>query len=195
MPGAAIRVIVLCRGRRRPRSDEVAASLVDLLAERGRAVESVVVPVSGTGLEPGPGRRACAGRRVPLVLVTTAREPWTGRPSRPLAHGDRPLRPRRRPTPGLAPRARVRVGSASLPWRPVFAVPVRRRPLAVPAPSPREARGDPAPVDLGVPRRRDPGQGDLLRPPDRRGRRPPARPATPVVHSGTTWSRSSAARS
>ena len=86
---------------------------------------------------------------------------------------------------------RLRAGGRSVPLarRPALAAGLRRpgprRPLALPAPPAREARGDPAAVGLVVPRRRDPGQGDLPRPPDRRGRRPAAGgPVGPRGRSG-----------
>src|SRR4051794_19820176 len=75
LPGAGIRVIVLCAGDH-ARSDEVSRALEELIIARGRTVESIVVPVAGRGynhaLELG-----LEGASLPLVLVTSAREPWT----------------------------------------------------------------------------------------------------------------------
>src|SRR5437763_1070455 len=74
LPGAGVRVIVLCHGAP-ARSDEVASGLEGLLAGLGRAVESVIVPVAGKGenraLDDG-----LAGASLPLVLVTSASEAW-----------------------------------------------------------------------------------------------------------------------
>ena len=111
-------------------------------------------------------RAALDDRSHPLVLITTAVEPWSPAHLEPLLEaidrcdhvvGRRPAGTWRRLTRWIGCLAR----------RLIFAVPVLRRPFAVPAPPPREARGDSASVRLVVPRHRDPGQGDIPRPPDR----------------------------
>src|SRR4051812_25632058 len=75
LPGAGIRVIVVCRDDD-ARADEVARSLEDLVVARGRRVETVVMPVAGLGfnraLELG-----LEGASMPLVLITSAVETWT----------------------------------------------------------------------------------------------------------------------
>src|SRR5213078_1565937 len=75
LPGAGIRVIVVCHDDGPP-ADRVARSLEDLIVARGRRVETIVMPVAGRGfnraLELG-----LEGASEPLVLITSATEPWT----------------------------------------------------------------------------------------------------------------------
>ena len=59
-----------------------------------------------------------------------------------------------------------------------FRCPAAGRSFAVPSASARQAGGDPPAVGVVVRRHRDPRQGDLSRPSDRRGRRSAARAAS-----------------
>ena len=118
-------------------------------------------------------RRAWKAPRAPWSIVTSAVEPPSDAHLDPLLaaidHCDHVVGRRRASLPARVLRRLAGPGLAARVRRPGA-----RRPFADPGPSPREAGGDPAPVDLGVPRRRDPGQGHLLRPAHRRGRHPPA---------------------
>ena len=123
-----------------------------------------------------PGRRGSAwrtsfgrgleGADLPLVLVTTAEEPWTAGHLDPLLkaidHCDHVIG--RRPADVLGSWKRWLAFAAATPG---LRRPAARRSLAMPAPSPGETVGDPTPVGILVPRHRDPGQGDLPRPLDR----------------------------
>ena len=152
------------------RSRAVARSLVDLLARRGRAAESVVVESRrrGTALR---SRRAWKVARAPWSIVTTAVEPLSTAHLDPLLaaidHCDHVVGRRRASLP-----VRVLRRAAWLACRVALRRPGARRPFADPGPSPRQARGDPAPVVVVLPGRGDPGQGHVLRPSDRRGRGP-----------------------
>ena len=109
--------------------------------------------------------RGLAGAHLPLVLVTTAEEPWTEAHLVPLLkaidHCDHVVG--RRP-PGRWRGVLRRAGSRSCRRSLVFAVPLARRPFPLPAAPAREARGDPPAIGVVVPGPRDPRQGDLLRP-------------------------------
>ena len=129
----------------------------------------VVEPSDGRGeaLAPGDGRRDAA---------PGARHHGRGSPGR-RAISTPCWRPSSGPTTSSAADAsgsseRLRAEARG----PALAAPVRRaavrRPLPLPPASPREARRDHAPIDVVVPGRGDPGQGDVSRPLDRRGRRP-----------------------
>src|SRR3954451_19222943 len=78
LPGAAVRVVVLAHAGALAvdLAGEVGRSLAALLARRGRHVEAVVVPAVGLDAQQAllEGLR---GATAPLVLVTTALEPWT----------------------------------------------------------------------------------------------------------------------
>src|SRR3954471_12558124 len=82
LPGAGVRVVVLCHGDP-ARSDEVAGGLEGLLAGAGRAVEGVSVAVAGKG-ENRALDAGLAGASLPLVLVTSATEAWTAEHLAPL---------------------------------------------------------------------------------------------------------------
>ena len=76
MPDAGIRIILLTDHCRRNLPKAIVCSLADLIAASGRPVERCVVSVGDDGL----GRaleRGLQGATLPLVLVTTAEEPWT----------------------------------------------------------------------------------------------------------------------
>ena len=73
LPGAAVRVVAIAEGDA-GRAQAVAQALVDLLARRGRAAESVVVEANATGW----GRaleRGLEGSSCPVAIVTSAIEP------------------------------------------------------------------------------------------------------------------------
>jgi hypothetical protein len=161
-----------CRGRH----DALGRSTRGDRAGRGAAGR----PGRGTGFRrcPGPRPGGCAAtpgagdhRRATLDRG----------PPDPALEGHRALRPRRgvpagRSGRGLETMARDPSSTPRLRRAPA------RRPFALPAPSPREARGDPLAVELVISRRRDPRQGDVLRPPDRRGGCPTA--GGPGPHAG-----------
>src|SRR5918997_4420209 len=73
LPGAAVRVVAIAEGDA-GRARAAAQALVDLLARRGRAAESVVVEADASGwsraLETGLQGSTC-----PLAIVTSAVEP------------------------------------------------------------------------------------------------------------------------
>src|SRR4051794_35602072 len=75
LPNAGIRIILLTE-QTVEQAELVVASLADRLGEMGREVESRIVPVECSGLGPAICR-GLEGARYPLVLVTTAEEPWT----------------------------------------------------------------------------------------------------------------------
>src|SRR5262249_8239002 len=98
------------------------APLIDHLAAMGRAVEHRVVPVDGVDL----GVALSSGledAHLPLVLVTTAREPWTPAHLEPLLkaidHSDHVVG--RRPARGTEA---FRRWLSMLPRRLIFAVPL-----------------------------------------------------------------------
>src|SRR5579864_5232028 len=81
MAGAGVRVVVLALGEL-PQAESVADALVKRLAGRSRKAESRVVAVGsdwGKALAAG-----IEGATLPLVLVTTATEPWTDQHLAPL---------------------------------------------------------------------------------------------------------------
>src|SRR5258707_3887609 len=121
LPGAAVRVIVLAPDDG-PAAGRVARSLEELIAQRGRQVDSVVVSGAGRGLNDALAL-GLEGAVAPLVLVTTAGEPWTAAHLDPLLdainHCDHVVG-RRQDGPTL----RLRRWFGRLPWRLVFAVPV-----------------------------------------------------------------------
>ncbi len=99
------------------------------------------------------------------------RRPVVVRAPRPAPQGDRLPRPRHRPPacfPHRQGRTLARDAALSLPFRRAR----KRHLLPAPDPPPRGAGEDPAPVGVAAARCRDPGQGDVLRPDDRGGRRP-----------------------
>src|SRR5262249_10198314 len=101
----------------------IIAPLVDHLASIGRAAEPRIVAIEGESLGDALAR-GLAGAHLPLVLVTTAEEPWTPDHLKPLLeaidHCDHVIG--RRPVGG---RERCLRWLASLPRRLVFAVPLR----------------------------------------------------------------------
>src|ERR1700744_5328997 len=82
LPSAGIRIILIS-DLPIDRAEAVVAGLAKHLAGRKRTVETRVVPVGAAGLD-----RALAsgleGAHLPLVLVTTAEEPWTEAHLKPL---------------------------------------------------------------------------------------------------------------
>jgi hypothetical protein len=120
LPGAGVDVIVLTAGQA-AQAEGVAESLVGLLREFGRAAEGRVVDVAGDcGRALGQG---LAGATHPLVLITTAVEPWTRAHLDPLLESvdkcDHVLG--RRPA---SVRARLARRLGALWQRLIFAVPV-----------------------------------------------------------------------
>ena len=115
---------------------------------------------STTSAWPNRLRRGLEGASLPLVLVTTADEPWTADHLGPLLEAidksDHVIG--RRPT--ACREAAFELHRAAFPATD-FRRSARRRSLSLPAPSAREALGDPAPVRVVVPRHRDPGEGDV----------------------------------
>ena len=174
LPDAGVRVIVLLTDL--PTDGRGGRSFAGaIICRRGRAVETAIVATEEQGSERGAEPRARRAPQLRWCWSRPPREPWTAAHLDPLLeaidHCDHVIG--RRPAEGW------RSGSCRWLGRLALAADLRRagarRPLAVPPAPPREAGGDPPAVGLGVPRRRDPGQGDLLRPLDRRGRRPAAR--------------------
>jgi hypothetical protein len=82
LPDAGIRVILLT-DLPAESADAIISPLADLIEGLGRPVERFIVPVGSDGL----GRsleRGLRGATLPLVLVTTAEEPWTKAHLEPL---------------------------------------------------------------------------------------------------------------
>jgi hypothetical protein len=75
LPGAGIRIILLTD---LPRADAeaVIAPLIDHIQAIGRPVEQCILQLQGSGLD-RLFRQGLNGASLPLVLVTTATEPWT----------------------------------------------------------------------------------------------------------------------
>src|SRR5690242_3748672 len=82
LPDAGIRIILLTE-QPEGRAGPILAPLVDHLAAIGRAVETRIVAIEGRPLGAALAR-GLEGARLPLVLVTTAEEPWTEGHIRPL---------------------------------------------------------------------------------------------------------------
>ena len=82
LPAAGIRIVVLTDKAHEDR-EGVALSLADLIVASGRGVDSCVVSVGETGLGASL-KRGLEGASFPLVLVTTAHEPWTKAHLEPL---------------------------------------------------------------------------------------------------------------
>src|SRR4051794_38435578 len=82
LPGAAVRVVVLVNGDF-GRAEEVARSLVERLISQGRAAESRVVPIAGQG-QARALDHGIEGATTPLILVTSAEEPWSAEHLEPL---------------------------------------------------------------------------------------------------------------
>src|SRR5579883_2401047 len=120
LPDAGVRVVVIADGDLQ-KAEHVAESLAALLAEKGRTAEKVVVPLEG-----GWNRtweNALAGASLPLVLVTTAVEPWTAAHLDPLLTSinecDISLGCRR-----ASLGVRIKRWLAMRPWRFIFALPL-----------------------------------------------------------------------
>ena len=82
LPDAGIRIILLTHFPVES-AERIIASLADLVVATGRSVERSIVTVGEDGL----GRaleRGLVGATLPLVLVTTAEEPWTNDHLKPL---------------------------------------------------------------------------------------------------------------
>lgn len=119
MSGGGVRIVAIA-GRDAALTRTIAEGIADLLTERGLESEVVVV-------EPFDGRgdalsRGIAGSTLPLVLVTTAEEPWTA------DHLD-PLLASIERADHVVGRRRIGVGRwlgrsfSALRWRLLFAVP------------------------------------------------------------------------
>ncbi len=121
LPGAAVRVVALARGSS-AQAEEVAQSLLELLSARGRTAETVVAPVRALG-ENKALQQAIADTECPLLLVTSAEEPWTTEHLDPLLaaidHCDIVVGRRKRSILGRLSRWLARI-----PWKFLFAVPV-----------------------------------------------------------------------
>ena len=121
LPDAGIRIVLLTE-LTPERAESVVAPLVDRLREMGREVETQIIPIVDADLGSAP-TSGLEGGRLPLVLVTTALEPWTAAHLEPLLkaidHCDHVIgcRP---PGPGEGWRRWL----LSLPRRLVFAVPL-----------------------------------------------------------------------
>jgi hypothetical protein len=122
LPDAGIRVILLT-DLPRDRAEAVIAPMLECLSTLGRAAETRIVAIGPDGI----GRaveRGLAGAHLPLVLITTAEEPWTEAHLKPLLeaidHCDHVNG--RRPAEGWA---RFRRWLATWPRRLVFAIPLR----------------------------------------------------------------------
>ena len=82
LPSAGIRIILLT-DLPAESADGIISPLANLIAALGRPVERSIVSIGGDGL----GRaleRGLQGATLPLVLVTTAEEPWTAEHLEPL---------------------------------------------------------------------------------------------------------------
>jgi hypothetical protein len=122
LPDAGIRVVLLT-DLPTDRAEAVIAPLVDDLRSMNREVETRIVPIEGRGL--GAALTVgLTGAHLPLVLVTTAEEPWTEAHLKPLLNAidkcDHVIG--RRPVGGWDGFARW---LATWPRRLVFAVPLR----------------------------------------------------------------------
>ncbi len=122
LPDAGIRIILLTE-LPVERAEAIVATLAEPLEAMGRTVESRIVPVAG--LDFGAAlSQGLEGARLPLVLVTTAEEPWREAHLEPLLkaidHCDHVVgcRP-------ADPRERWKRWLAAIPRRLVFAVPLR----------------------------------------------------------------------
>jgi hypothetical protein len=122
LPSAAVDVLVL-RVDSAAAAQAVADGLVGLLGGKNRRAAARVVPVDGaTGR--GPALEAAVGEgTAPLVLVTTATQPWTDAHLAPLLKAidaaDHVVGLRER-----APAGRVARWLGRLPWRVLFRVPL-----------------------------------------------------------------------
>jgi hypothetical protein len=119
LPRAAVRVVVLDRGGD-SQAEAVGAGLIALLGGRNRKADLHVVSVRDCG-GIGPAiERGADDTDSPLVLVTTAREPWTDAHLKPLLDAidkcDHVV--------GRRPGSRLGRWLATLRWRIVFGVPV-----------------------------------------------------------------------
>ena len=164
LPGAGIRIILLTR---LPHDRAVPSSprwKKGSPSWNGRSSnESLTVDGVWPRRRASPRPRGC---HMPLVLVTTAIEPWTTNHLDPLLkaidQSDHVIG--RRPRPAR---------SGGTTWLRAAGQAIDlccssgRRPLAVPAASARKARGHRASVAVVVPRHRNPGEGDISRTSDR----------------------------
>jgi hypothetical protein len=120
MSGAGVRVVVLAQSEGAEPA-AIAEGIVKLLRARGRATESVVASIGARGLGSAL-ERGLAGQSLPLVLVTSATEPWTDAHLKPLLaaidQGDHAVGRR-----ALSRPQRLRRWLASGPFRFLFALP------------------------------------------------------------------------
>jgi len=121
LPDAAVLVVVLPRDEGPHRAREAAEALSDLLARCGRqavAAEAAIPGGWGQTLE-----SSLLGASAPLILVTSAEEPWTPGHLGPLLEAidrcDHVVGRRR-----ASPLTRIRRWLGGLPWRLIFALPV-----------------------------------------------------------------------
>lgn len=121
LPDAGVRILLLT-DRPGDRAAAIIDPIADLLRSLGREVEARVESIAPDGFAHAIAR-GLAGAHLPLVLLTTADEPWTDAHLRPMVaeidHCDHVIG--RRPAPGWPG---VRRWLASLPRRVVFAVPL-----------------------------------------------------------------------
>jgi hypothetical protein len=82
LPDAGIRIILLTDSPPE-QAEAVVAPLIEAIAAVGRSVEHRIVSVEGMDLRVALSQ-GLEGARLPLVLVTTAREPWTPAHLEPL---------------------------------------------------------------------------------------------------------------
>ena len=181
LPTAAVRVIVMDTGESAD-PDAIRRGLIGLLTARGRQADAFVVRADvarlGQGAGSGPRSGLAADRDRHVGRRTLDRGP--SRPSLLKAIDARDHVIGRRPPGG----GEVRAVAGDAPYRILFALPIGGHPLALPDPSSRRPGPDRPCNPALVPRRRDPGQGDLLNPCDRGGRRPSDRLSS---RSRGTW--------
>ncbi len=124
LPAAEVRIVLLAAADDDPaRSQKIADGLLGLLAARNRRATACVVPVSP---DPGWGPAldsAVQSASAPLILVTTATQPWTDAHLAPLLKAidsaDHVLGIRNRSLP-----SRLARWLGRLPWRILFHIPL-----------------------------------------------------------------------
>ncbi len=166
-PGAGVLVVVVDTGRP-DRAERVASGLRNMLRSRKREVETRVVSTRG---EEGLGpilERVAEESNLPLILVTTAIEPWTAAHLDPLLTAiDRCDHVYGRRECGI-PQSLIR-RLVWMKWKALFAMPVVDVHSACRLHR-KEALADTAvAVGFGICGCGTAGEGDVSRPPDRRG--------------------------
>lgn len=121
LPGAAVRVVVMAT-RETPDPDAIGQGLLDLIRAKGREADAYVVWVDQNGWDQAL-EQGLAGGSEPVVLVTSAVQPWTAAHLDPLlaAIDTRDHVVGRRPASLVG---RVTRWARTMPWRVLFAVPV-----------------------------------------------------------------------